>query len=190
MKPINTRYHLVEDGVASVVVFQFEDRIPRIGKETYIAKSAEVIGRVTIGRECYIGPGAKIRGDYGEIFIGNFSNIEENCVLHARPEEKCVIGEHVTIGHGAIIHNATIKDWVVVGMGAIVSDYAVVGEWAVIGEGAVVRNNQEIPDGKVAVGVPAKVIADVKEDYKELWTKYKGIYTELAKRYPKGLKRL
>ncbi len=173
-----------------MAVFQFEDRTPNIGEGTYVAESAEVIGKVTIGRQCYIGPGAKIRGDYGEIEIGDFSNIEENCVIHARPDEKCVIGSHVTIGHAAVIHNATVGDWCVIGMGAIVSDYAVVGEWGVIGEGCVVRNNQEIPAGKVAVGVPAKVIADVKDDYKELWTRYKGMYTELAGRYPKGLKRV
>jgi carbonic anhydrase/acetyltransferase-like protein (isoleucine patch superfamily) len=131
-----------------------------------------------------------LRGDYGTIEIGDYSIVEDNCVLHARPDEKCVIGKRVTIGHGAIIHNANISDWVVVGMGAIVSDFAVVGEWGVIGEGAVVRNKQEIPAGKIAVGVPAKVIADVKDDYKELWTRYKGLYAELAKRNIEGLKKL
>ncbi len=177
-------------GVILMAVFQIEDRIPKIGHDTYIAESAEVIGKVAIGNNCYIGPGAKIRGDYGEIEIGDYSNIEENCVIHARPDEKCVIGDHVTIGHGAIIHNATVKDWAVVGMGAIVSDYSIVGIWGVVGEGCVVKNNQEIPDGKVAVGVPAKVIADVREDYKELWTKYKEIYSELALKYIKSLKRI
>ena len=173
-----------------MAVFQFEDRIPKIGEDTYIADSAEVIGKVNIGQKCYIGPGAKIRGDYGEVEIGDFSNIEENCVVHARPFEKCVIGSHVTIGHQAVIHNATVNDWAVVGMGAIVSDYAVVGVWSVVGEGCVVKNNQEIPDFKVAVGVPAKVIADVTDDYKELWTKYKAMYTDLARRYSNWLVRV
>jgi carbonic anhydrase/acetyltransferase-like protein (isoleucine patch superfamily) len=173
-----------------MTLFQLEDRIPQIGKDTYVAETAEVIGKVIIGNNCYIGHGAILRGDYGTIEIGDYSIVEDNCVLHARPDERCLIGNKVTIGHGAIIHNATISDWVVVGMGAIVSDYAVVGEWGVIGEGAVVRNKQEIPEGKVAVGVPAKVIADVKDDYKELWTRYKGLYAELAKRNIEDLKRL
>lgn len=173
-----------------MAVFRLDDREPKIGQDTYVADSAEIIGKVIIGKNCYIGPGAKIRGDYGEIEIGDYSIIEENCVLHARPNEKCTIGDRVTIGHSAIIHNATIKDWAVVGMGAIVSDYAKVGVWSVIGEGGVVRNNQEIPDGKVAVGVPAKVIADVRDDYKELWTKYKQLYAELALKYQKKLKRV
>jgi carbonic anhydrase/acetyltransferase-like protein (isoleucine patch superfamily) len=171
-----------------MTLYQLEDRIPQIGKDTYVAESAEVIGKVIIGNNCYIGHGAIMRGDYGIIEIGDYSIVEDNCVLHARPDEKCEIGSRVTIGHGAIIHNAIIHDWVVVGMGAIVSDYAVVGEWGVIGEGCVVRNKQEIPAGKVAVGVPAKVIADVKDDYKELWTRYKGLYAELAKRNNENLK--
>jgi carbonic anhydrase/acetyltransferase-like protein (isoleucine patch superfamily) len=173
-----------------LAIYQLEDRIPQIGKETFVADSAEVIGKVIIGDNCYIGHGAKIRGDYGEIEIGNYSIVEDNCVLHARPDEKCIIGKRVTIGHGAIIHNATISDWVVVGMGAIVSDFAKVGEWGVVGEGCVVRNKQEIPPGKIAVGVPAKVIADVKDEYKELWTRYKGMYAELAKRNIAGLTRV
>ena len=173
-----------------MAIIQFEDRIPEIGKDTYVAESAEVIGKVIVGNHCYIGPGARIRGDYGTIEIGDYSMVEDNCVMHARPDDVCRIGKHVTIGHGAIVHNATIHDWVMIGMGAIVSDFAVVGEWGVVGEGAVVRNKQEIPGGKVAVGVPAKVIADVRDDYKELWTGYKGLYAELAKRNLKGLKRV
>ena len=173
-----------------MTILQFEDRIPKIGSGSNVCDSAEVIGRVTIGENCYIGFGARIRGDYGEIIIGDGSIIEDNCVIHARPNEQCVIGRRVTIGHGSILHNCTIKDSAVIGMGAIVSDYAVVGEWSVIGEGAVVTNNKEIPDGKVAVGVPAKVIAETSEEYKKLWSGYKDLYAELAKRYPVGMKKL
>jgi carbonic anhydrase/acetyltransferase-like protein (isoleucine patch superfamily) len=146
-----------------------------------------VIGSVTIGDNCYVGFGARLRGDYGKIIVGSGSIIEDNCVIHARPDEQCIIGKRVTVGHGSILHNCTIHDSVVIGMGAIISDYAVVGEWSVIGEGAVVPNNKEIPSGKVAVGVPAKVIAETSEDYKALWNKYKDLYADLAKRYPKGL---
>jgi carbonic anhydrase/acetyltransferase-like protein (isoleucine patch superfamily) len=92
----------------------------------------------------------------GKIIIGDGSIIEDNCVIHARPDEQCVIGKRVTVGHASILHNCTIHDSVVIGMGAIISDYAVVGEWAVIGEGAVVPNNKEIPAGAVAVGVRSR----------------------------------
>jgi len=173
-----------------MALFRFEDRIPVVGKDSWVAESAEVIGKVIIGDNCYIGHGARLRGDYGTIDIGDFSIVEDNCVMHARPDDICKIGKHVTIGHGAVVHNATLHDWVMIGMGAIVADFAVVGEWGVVGEGAVVRNKQEIPAGKVAVGVPAKVIADVRDDYKELWTGYKGLYAKLAKRNMVGLKRV
>jgi len=173
-----------------MTVSSFEDRVPIIGKECFVHPSADVIGKVTMGDHCYVGPGARVRGDYGEIVMGDYASIEENCVVHARPDEICKIGSHTTIGHGAILHNCTIKDWAVIGMGSIVSDYAVVGVWSVVGEGAVVKNNSEVPDGKVVVGVPAKVIADTTDEYKELWTRFKGMYADLAKRYPKGLKNI
>jgi len=94
----------------------------------------------------------------------------------------------VTVGHGSIIHTATVHDYVVIGMRSIISDWAVVGEWAAIGEGAVVIQNAEIPPGKVAVGLPATVIGDVKEEWKELWGRYKHVYVDLARRYRTGLK--
>ncbi|MFA5101898.1 MAG: gamma carbonic anhydrase family protein, partial [Candidatus Thermoplasmatota archaeon] len=107
-----------------------------------------------------MGPGARLRADYGSIRIGNETAVEENVVIHARPNEKTIIGNSVTIGHAAIIHNATIHDWAVIGMGAIVSDYAELGKWAVIAEGAVVKNKTKIPEKAIAVGVPATVIAE------------------------------
>jgi carbonic anhydrase/acetyltransferase-like protein (isoleucine patch superfamily) len=175
-------------GVIPMVVYRFEDKEPKIGKGTYISQSAEVIGNVIIGKQCYIGPGAKIRGDYGSIIIGNKTSIEENCVLHARPNETCKVGNMVTVGHGSILHTCTVKDYAVIDMGAIVSDYAVVGVWSVVGEGCVVKNNQVIEDQKIVVGVPAKNVGEVSEEYRKLWTQYKKIYTELAETYQRKLK--
>jgi carbonic anhydrase/acetyltransferase-like protein (isoleucine patch superfamily) len=172
-----------------MAIYEFEERKPRLGRGTYVHPSADVIGDVTIGDECWIGPGARLRGDYGEIVLGDQTSIEDNCVIHARPGEKTTIGNHVTIGHGCVIHNATIHDHAVIGMGSVVSDWATVGEWAVVGEGAVVRQRQQIPSGHIAVGVPAKLLdKTVGDDYKAEWSRFKGIYTDLARRYPKGLK--
>jgi phenylacetic acid degradation protein len=171
-----------------VTVYEFEGRRPKIGKNVYVHPSADIIGLVTLGDDCYVAPGARIRGDYGEILIGRGTSIEENCVIHARPDQITRIGDYVTVGHGSIIHNATVDDYVVVGMGAIISDWAVVGEWAAIGEGAVVTQNTEIPPRKVAVGVPAKIIGDISEEWKEQWRDNKPVYVDLARRYPVGLK--
>jgi phenylacetic acid degradation protein len=170
-----------------MVLYRFDGKEPSTGKETYVSQSAEVIGNVTIGDRCYIGPGAKIRGDYGTIRIGNRTSIEENCVLHARPGETCTIGDMVTVGHGSILHNCTVKDYAVIGMGAIVSDYAVVGVWSVVGEGCVVKNKQMVKDEQIVVGVPAKMVGTVSEEYRKLWTSYKNLYAELALKYQKTL---
>ena len=171
-------------------VFEFEGRTPLIAPTAYVDEDAKVVGDVRIGAQCFIGPGARIRGDYGTIVIGEKTSIQENCVLHARINEKCEVGNQVQIGHGALLHNCTIKDYAVIGIGAVVSDYATVGYWSIVGEGGVVTSGQTIPDEKVAVGVPAKVIRDVTDSDKQLWNKYKEAYADLALRYPKGLKRI
>ena len=175
----------------AMAIFEFEGRSPKVGKGTWIAENADVIGDVSIGRKCYIGPGARIRGDYGTIIIGDSSSIQENCVIHARPGETVRIGGGVSVGHGAVIHGATIHDNCVIGMGSIVSDWAVVREWGVVAEGAVVCNSQEVSPGVVVGGVPAKMIGRVDDDYKAKWREFKELYASLASdRYPKGLKKI
>jgi len=170
-----------------MVLYRFEGKEPKIGEGTYVSRSAEVIGDVSIGKQCYIGPGAKIRGDYGSILIGNKTSVEENCVLHARPNETCEIGNMVTVGHGAILHNCTVKDYAIIGMGAIVSDYAVVGVWSVVAEGCVVKNKQSIKNEKIVAGIPAKIVGTGSKEYQKLWTSYKNLYAKLALKYPKIL---
>jgi len=171
-----------------MTVASFEGKVPTIGRGTYIHPSADVFGDVTIGAECWIGPGARIRGDYGKIVLGDYCSVEDNCVVHARPGEQTTIGNWVTIGHGAVIHNVEmIHDYAIVGMGAVVSDWAVIGEWAVVGEGAVVRQRQIVPAGHIAVGVPARVLDKaVDEEYKEQWMQFKETYVDLADRYRAG----
>ena len=172
-------------------IYEFEKRKPSIGKGTFVFDSADIIGDVIIGENCYIGPGARIRGDYGSIRIGSDTAIEENVVIHARPDDVTIIGNKVTIGHSSIIHNAYIHDWAVIGMGAIVSDWAEIEEWAVVAEGAVVKNKQKIPKKAIAVGIPAKVVSEISIDYKNKWTNYKKIYSDLARtRFPKSLKKI
>lgn len=171
-------------------IFEFEGRRPTISSTAYIDEDAKVIGDVSIGDQCYVGSGARIRGDYGKIMIGDRTSVQENCVLHARMDDKCDVGSNVQVGHGALLHNCTIKDYAVIGVGAVISDYSTVGVWSIVGEGAVVASGHMIPDGKVAVGIPAKPIRDVSESDKDVWGKYKEMYADLALRYPRGLKRI
>jgi len=174
-----------------MAIYEFEGRKPKLGKGAYVSPSADVIGAVTIGAGCWIGPGARLRGDYGTIIVGDGSSIEDNCVVHARPGETTRIGKHVTVGHTAVIHTATIHDYAVIGMGSVVSDWAVIGEWVVVGEGAVVRQRQEIPDDSIAVGIPARLLdKKIGDEYKAQWTVFKNTYTDLARRYPEGLKEM
>lgn len=175
-----------------MAINRFEEFVPEIGQGTYIHPSADVLGNVQLGKQCWIGPGARIRGDYGRIVIGDCTSVEDNVVIHARPGEVCTIGNWVTLGHGSVIHNvALIDDYAVVGMGSIVSDWARVGRWAVVAEGAVVRQRMEIPVERIAVGVPAKILEkNVDENYKTEWKRFKEIYVDLARRYPAGFRPL
>jgi phenylacetic acid degradation protein len=172
-------------------LYEFEGKRPKIDPTAFVFESADVIGDVAIGPGCYIGPGARLRGDYGTIVVGEGSAIEDNCVLHARPGERLELGRNVTVGHGAILHNCTVRDGAIIGMGAVVSDYAVVGENATVGEGAVVKNRSEISARSIAVGVPAKVVGQATDEHVAQWRGFKTIYRELAeKRYRAGLKKV
>ena len=167
------------------MLYAFDGREPEIGKDAYVSDQAIVIGNVKIGDECYVGPGAILRGDYGRIVIGSGTAVEENVVVHAPPEKVCQIGKKVTLGHGAIIHARSIGDLAVVGMGAVVSLGVKIGERTIIAEGAVVRMSQKVPAGVVVAGNPATVIREVTVQDEERWKKGKQLYIDLAKKYLK-----
>jgi carbonic anhydrase/acetyltransferase-like protein (isoleucine patch superfamily) len=172
-----------------MALYEFEGKRPQIGKTSFVPETADIVGDVVIGEGCFIGVGARIRGDYGRVRIGDRTSVQENVVIHARENDQTTVGSNVQLGHGCLLHNCTVKDNAVIGVGAILTDYSVVGDWAIVAEGAVVRG--EIPDGKIAVGVPAKVIGDVTDKHKAEWQPYKDKYAELATtRYPKSFKRI
>ncbi len=173
-----------------MTLYQFEGRKPVIGKNSYIAHSAEVVGDVHIGENCYIGPGAKIRGDYGSIRIGNHTSVQENCVLHAGPNKSTIIGDNVTIGHGAIVHGPTIHNFVIIGMGAIVADHAEINDWCLIAAGALVTSKTIIERESLVVGVPAKTIRKITDENRALISFSAKLYSQLAPRYLSGLKEI
>jgi carbonic anhydrase/acetyltransferase-like protein (isoleucine patch superfamily) len=166
-----------------MALYQFEGQKPQVGHGAFIAESALVIGDVQIGKDAYIGHGVILRGDYGSIIVGEGTAVEEGVIVHARPNDRTVFGNHVTVGHGAMIHNAQIKDYAVIGMRATISDFSVVGKWAIIGEMGLVKNKQHVPDGVVAVGVPVKVVGKVDKKQKEFWSYGKRLYVKMAHRY-------
>lgn len=136
----------------------YESYRPQIDSSAFVAGSADVIGRVTLHEESSVWYHATLRGDINEIVIGPRSNIQDNAVVHLADDYGCYVGELVTVGHSAVIHACTIKDEVLIGMGAIVLDGAVIGERSIVGAGALVTGGTKIPPGSLVLGSPAKVV--------------------------------
>jgi len=149
---------------------------PQIAPTAFVAPSADVIGRVTLHELTSVWYHATLRGDINEIVIGPRSNVQDNVVIHLADDYGCYVGELVTVGHSAILHACTVKDEVLVGMGAIVLDGAVIGERSIIGAGALVTGGTVIPPGSLVLGTPAKVVrtlsADEQSDVKKWALKY------------------
>jgi len=142
----------------------FEDHWPEIDESAFVAASADLIGRVRIGAEASVWYNSTLRGDIHEVVIGPRSNVQDNAVLHVESDRGCYLGELVTVGHGAIVHACTIKDEVLVGMGATVLDGAVIGERSIIGANTLVTMNTEIPPGSLVLGSPGKVVRLLSEE--------------------------
>ena len=139
-------------------IHPFLEHHPVIHDSCYIAPSADVIGRVTMHELSSVWFNATLRGDINEIVIGPRSNVQDNAVIHLADDYGCYIGELVTVGHSAILHACTVKDEVLIGMGAIVLDGAVIGERSIVGAGALVTGGTIIPPGSLVLGSPAKVV--------------------------------
>jgi len=173
-----------------VAFYEFERKRPEVADSAFVHPEATVIGGVVIGDGCYVGAGAVLRGDWGDVVIGPGSNIQENCVLHVRPDEVTDIGPSCHIGHGAVIHGATLGTHVMVGAHAVIHDGVVVGDEALIGAGCVVPANMEIPGGKMVLGVPGKIVGDVSKEQKVAWRWGTKLYQGLPARCKKSLRRL
>lgn len=165
------------------MIYSFNGYIPVIHESSFVHPLAAVTGNVVIGKNVYIGPGAAIRGDWGGIVIEDGCNVQENCTIHMFPGITITLSENAHIGHGAIIHGASIGKNVLVGMNAVVMDHVVVGANSIIGALTFVPEGMQIPERKVVVGNPAKIVKDVSDEM-ILW-KTKG--TELYQKLPAEL---
>jgi len=130
---------------------------PRLGQGVYLARTAVVLGDVTIGDYSSIWYNAVARGDINRIAIGHHTNVQDNAVLHNADDLPCLIGSWVTVGHSAIVHACTVGDETLIGMGAVILDGAVIGNQCLIGAKALVTPGTNIPDGTLVLGAPAKV---------------------------------
>jgi gamma-carbonic anhydrase len=149
---------------------------PGLGRAVFIAQGAVVLGDVTLGDHSSVWFNAVLRGDINRIEVGHHSNIQDNAVLHLADAFPCLLGNYVTVGHGAIVHACTIGDETLVGMGATVLDGAMVGEQSIIGAKALVPQGQQIPAGSLVLGTPAKIVraltAEERAGLKSLAEKY------------------
>ena len=171
-----------------MAIFEFNGKIPLVGEGTWIAPSAEIIGNVRIGKNCWIGPCAVIRGDFGTIFIDDETAVEDGVVIHT--PSQVTIGKRVTIGHLAMVHNSIIKDYAVIGMNSTLGDSAQVGCWSIVAEHSLVKKNQIVPDYKLYAGCPAVDKGDITEAYQEIMMAGKQMYVDLAMQYQGTLKRI
>ena len=137
---------------------KFLRRQPRLGKGAFIARTAVVIGDVTLGAYSSVWYSAVLRGDINRIVVGHHSNVQDNAVLHLADDFACVLGNWVTVGHGAIVHACRVGDECLVGMGAVILDGAVIGKQSIIGAKALVTQGTKIPPGSLVLGAPAKVV--------------------------------
>ena len=153
-------------------VYPYEGISPQIEKDVLIAPGAMVVGRVKIGEGSAVWYNAVLRGDVHDIVIGRYSNIQDGAIVHEDSGRgsgletglPTVVGDYVTVGHGAILHACRVEDYALVGMGAIILDGAVVGKGSVVGAGALVTKNTLIPPFSLVLGSPAKVVRTLPEE--------------------------
>ena len=166
------------------MIKQFENKQPQLGKNVYISENAAVIGEVMLGNEVNIWFGAVVRGDMHYIKIESRSNVQDNAVVHVTTAVSPTnIGSGVTIGHGAIIHGCTIEDNCLIGMGSIVMDDAVIGAGSLLGAGTLIPPNMKVPPKSLVVGIPGKVVREVRKEEYEMIIDRPGEYIELASVY-------
>lgn len=170
------------------MIYEFNGYKPVIHESAFIHPQANVTGNVIIGKDVYIGPGAVIRGDWGRIIIEDGCNVQENCTIHLFPGETTYLRRGAHIGHGAIIHGGDIGENCLVGMNAVVMDQVKVGMGCIIGALCFVPAKKEIPERKIVVGNPAKIVKDVSDEMLAWKTEGTKLYQKLPQDCRESLK--
>lgn len=165
-------------------IFEFNGFRPVIHESAFIHPNATVTGNVIIGKDVYVGPGAALRGDWGQIIIEDGCNVQENCTVHMFPGTTVLLKEGAHIGHGAIVHGGTIGKNCLIGMNSVIMDDAVIEDECIIGALCFVPAKMHIPRRSLVVGNPAKIIKEVSDemiDWKTTGTRlYQALPSECA----------
>lgn len=170
------------------MIYAFEGFVPIVHPSAFVHPQAAVTGNVIIGRDVYVGPGAAIRADWGAIEIRDGCNVQESCTIHVFPGALVVLEEGAHMGHGSVVHGAQLGRNVLVGMNAVVMDRAVVGAGSIIGALTFVPADMVIPERKVVVGNPAKIVKDVTDEMLAWKSEGTRLYQGLPARCHEGLR--
>lgn len=163
------------------MIYSFKGHIPVVHASSFVHPLAAVTGNVIIGKNCYIGPGAAIRGDWGEIILEDGVNVQENCTVHMFPGKSIVLQEGAHVGHGAIIHGANLGRNTMVGMNSVIMDGAVIAQDCIVGAMAFVKADSVFAPRQLIVGNPAKAIKEVSEQMLAWKTAGTKLYQNLPK---------
>jgi carbonic anhydrase/acetyltransferase-like protein (isoleucine patch superfamily) len=161
----------------------------QIDASVFIAKTATVVGEVAIGKSSSVWFSAVVRGDIAPVVIGEASNIQDGAVLHVGHGFPCLVGNRVTVGHGAIVHGATVKDDAMIGIGAIVLNGAVIGEGSLVAAGSVVTENTIIPPGSLVMGIPGRPVRPVTDEQRGYIRTAAGNYVGYALEYRRSARK-
>ncbi len=157
-----------------------EIKTPQLHESVFVAEGARIIGDVTIGAQSSVWYNCVLRGDINRIVIGERSNIQDGTIIHLENDLGCIVGNDVTVGHGAILHGCTIEDGALIGMGAILLSGSIIRRGAVVGAGAVVKEGTVVPKNSLIVGVPGKVLKTLSPDTYDDHVQWAAKYVSLA----------
>jgi phenylacetic acid degradation protein len=174
--------------ITKMAVYSFNGFIPVVHESSFIHPKASVTGNVIIGKNVYVGPGAAIRGDWGEIIIEDGCNVQENCTIHMFPGTTTILRKGAHIGHGAIIHGGIIGENCLIGMNSVIMDDVVIHEECIVGALCFVPGKMEIPKRSLVVGNPAKIVKEVSDEMIQWKTKGTALYQALPQECQLSLK--
>mgnify|MGYP003449240336 CR=1 FL=1 len=173
-----------------MAIYQLDEWIPQIAPTAWVADSASVIGRVRMDDGASVWYGAVLRGDNDQIHLGRNTNIQDGSVLHTDAGIALTLGDHVTVGHQAMLHGCSIGDGTLIGIQAVVLNGAKIGRNCIVGAGALVTEGKEFPDGSLIVGSPAKLVRTLTSAQFEMLARLPEHYVEQTRRHRGGIRRI
>lgn len=173
-----------------MAIYQLGEDAPEIDPSTFVADTATLVGKVTLGKHATVWFGATLRGDNERITIGENSNVQENTVMHTDPGFPLEIGNNVSIGHQAMLHGCTVGDGSLIGIQAVILNGARIGKGCLVGAGALVTEGKEFPDGSLILGSPAKVVRTLTQEDLLRLQDVAAVYVARGQAFKTQLKRI